>query len=199
MFKLSVSFENLNQLAAFVEKMGDKVVSAVVEQADASETTQAKAPSRSKPKAKVDVVTAEVGPNFPSSVHTPSAPFPGGFAPGNIATPVAAQPVHQPAPVVVQPTPVAAPVAQAPIAQPESAASPERLQYNDGCAKLIGYLEAEGSKRGLAPEQMGQIITGSITQAGIALGTRIPLMTDAQIQAFYPILHANILAAVPQQ
>jgi hypothetical protein len=96
-----------------------------------------------------------------------------------------------------QAAPAPAP-APAPVAQPVQI-SPERQALNNNFAQLLQYLEQGGTARGYTPEQLGQVISGSLQQAAIAPGTKITEMSDAQANALYPILYANVLNAVPQQ
>ncbi len=196
MFKLSVTFETIAALTAFVIKMGDDVVSGTVthdQPISAGEPVKAPAKPRSRAKP-LEVATDNVAPNTPASTATTGSPFPGGFNPGNTGAPTIAQPVHNAPAAALHTAPVAAPLAQAPIAAPV-AVSPERAKYNDGCAQLIKYLEDGGTKLGYNAQQLGGVIQNSMIEAGVS--GKITELADAQITAFYPILYKNVLAAVP--
>lgn len=212
MFKLSITFTTLAALTAFVTKMGDDVIDGTVTHdqplADGGTpaTPAAKpASSRSRGGKAKTTEAAPAAPNVPAST-APAAPFPGGFTPGGAAQ-APAQSVPQSPAAAPASAPVVAPVAQAPVAAPAPAApvaqpvqvSPERQALNNNFAQLLQYLEQGGTARGYTPEQLGQVISGSLAQAQIAPGTKITEMNDAQANALYPILYNNVLAAVPQQ
>lgn len=215
MFKLSIQFATIAHLSAFVTKMGSDVLhgeiehtqpindGASVHQVSAAPTVassetltpqQKAAATRAAKKA-----AAQEAPATPVQPQQAASPFPGGFTPGGAPQP-APQLVHNAPAAAPASAPVVAPVAQAPVAAPVAAAplSAERKAANDNCAQLIKYLEQGGTARGYTPEQLGQVISNSMAEAGIQPGTRILEMSDIQIQTFYPILYKNVLAAVPQ-
>ena len=211
MFKLSVEFATLAALTAFVTKMGDDVVTGTITHSqpvvEGADPAPAKPASRSRGGKAKTQEAATTAPNVPAST-TPAAPFPGGFAPGGAAQP-APQLVPQPAAAAPASQPVVATVAQAPVAAPAPAPQPapvaqpvqvsaERQALNNNFAQLLQYLEQGGTARGYTPEQLGGVISGSLSQAGSAPGTKITEMNDAQANALYPILYNNVLAAVPQ-
>jgi hypothetical protein len=211
MFKLSIQFTTLAALSAFVTKMGEDVMTGTISHDQpvldgggfAPESAPAKAPA-SRSRSKKTTEAAPSAPNVPAST-TPAAPFPGGFTPGG-APSAAPQLVHSAPAVGPASQPVVAPVAQAPVAAPAPApvaqpvqVSPERQALNNNFAQLLQYLEQGGVARGYTPEQLGGVISGSLQQAGIQPGTKITEMNDAQANALYPVLYANVLAAVPQQ
>lgn len=203
MFKLSVEFKDIAALTAFVTKMGSEVQGGTITHAQPIESSEAPKTKSKKTKAETQAAAVEVA--------APTSPFPGGFNPGGSAQP--APQLANPAPTVgLASAPSVAPVAEAqvaaaptiaaapvaPIAQATAVISEERKKFNEACAQLISYLEQGGTAKGYTPEQLGGVISGSMLEAGIAQGTKISAMSDAQVQAFYPVLYKNVLAAVPQ-
>lgn len=208
MFKLTVSFETIAALTTFVNKMGADVQGGTIshDQMIAAE----KAPSKKSSKAKkvAEVEEEVVIPATPANVtQAPATPFPSAapvnFAPGatNFAAP--AQPVAQPVapttPAVAQPAPSAPAMAmpQAPIAAPVvETVSPDRQKWNDACVALVNHLQTHGGAKGLGEEQLAQVIANSFVEAGLPAQSKISKITDAQVQAFYPVLYKNVEAAL---
>lgn len=203
MFKLTIAFDTIAHLSAFVSKMGSDVQEAVIEHSQPlnSATTAAAPAAKKRTSSKATTPAAPAAPNVPTQ-EAPAAPFPGGFAPGNTGTPAPAQPLHNVAPAASASAPVVAPMAQAPAAPAAPAApvpvSEERKKFNDGCAQLITYLQQAGTQRGYTPEQMGGVISAAMQEAGV-LGRKITEISDAEIHVLYPILYKHVMAAVPQQ
>lgn len=209
MFKLTVSFENLVSLTAFVNKMGDQVTNGTISH-DQPIVAEKAAPKRGSKAAKA-AKAAKVGEPevdlmaMPSKTQAPSTPFPSNaptdFAPGinTESAPVASQPLAQPVGTTAQPLPSAPTMAmpQAPVAAPVvEQVSPERQKWNDACIQLVNHLQTQGAAKGLTEVQLGQVLSQSFTEAGCPVGSRISKITDAQIQAFYPVLYKNVEAII---
>jgi hypothetical protein len=99
MFKLSISFNNIAELTAFVSKMGDKVIGGTVEhdQEIKTEVPAPKAPAKRAPAKKAVAVEEAVIPA--AATNASGSPFPTGavidsFAPGNTPAPAVSQPAH---------------------------------------------------------------------------------------------------------
>jgi hypothetical protein len=199
MFKLSVEFKSLTDLAGFVNKMGGEVLTATISHdqplsQEAKEAKEEKAKkSRAKKEEKVEAPAVDLG-TMPAQ-QVGAAPFPEvaaptSFAPGSLGAPAVAQPTHIPHVAPVQPAAPApsAPVIPAPVAE----VSPQRKQYNDACIQLVNALQASG----LEQAAQIQVLAKSFAEAGCAQGSRISTVSDEEIQRFYPILHANVSAVV---
>lgn len=201
MFKLSIAFATIAELTTFVHKMGADVVGGTITH-DQEITPEGAGAPGAAPKKKgggKKTTTVEVppaAPAFPAGAPASGTPF-GSFAPGAPAAPAAPQPLHIVPPAPAAAAPIVAPMAppQAPVAPaapvaPE--ASPERKQWNDACANLVVHLQTHGPAKGYTEQQLGQVMAAAYAEAGIPLGTRIPFLSDVQIQALYPILHKHV-------
>jgi len=188
MFKLTIAFNSLAELSSFVKKMGDEVIGGNIEHVQpvtkesvpvaTEEVAAPKKKSSRSTKVTMEAPSHDLAPKFDAE-PIGGSPFPSAptsFTPGIAAAPVHAEPVHTPAPTTVQPAPSITPVAQTQV-------DPVRQQWNAACGQLIQALE----KTGLSQVDCDQIIQGAFASAGCA-PTRITMLTDAQIQLFYPAL-----------
>lgn len=217
MFKLSIQFATLVELTAFVNKMGGDVMGGTIthDQTIAADTTPAPAAQTPAQKAAATKAAkkAAAAQEAPAAPTAPVLPFPGGhagptsFAPGHTPAQPAAPAVPQAPATSVNAGPVHAPMAPAPSAPAMPAApaapiapvvevSPERKQWNDACLGLVNHLQTHGPSKNLSEQQMAQVLANAFAKAGCPMGSRISTISDQQIQAFYPVLHAEISAVL---
>lgn len=189
MFKLSVEFKTFAELSSFVVKMGSDVSTAKVEAASA--------PTFAQPEVINSTTAAELTPAQKAAQTRAAKKAQASEAPAAIPATMAG-PGHASfpnVPGIQQPAPMAsAPVMQAPAPQPVAVpeVSAQRKQYNDACVALIEQMKGAG----IPDSDLSTPVLMACQQVGIPAGTRITLMTDEQIVAFYPVFSSIVSQAL---